>query len=107
MTAITPGIKQRIESKGITPEKVVYIPNWVDTDREAPVAKSNPFAIEHGLNSLFVVSYAGTLGMAQSFDELLEASRKLKAQSHIKFLIVGEGSARCNPPVTPLCAHVL
>jgi colanic acid biosynthesis glycosyl transferase WcaI len=94
VTAITPGIKQRIESKGITPEKVVYIPNWVDTDREAPVAKSNPFAIEHGLNSLFVVSYAGTLGMAQSFDELLEASRKLKAQSHIKFLIVGEGTHR-------------
>lgn len=94
VTAITPGIKRRIESKGISPEKVVYIPNWVDTDREAPVDKSNPFAVEHGLNSQFVVSYAGTLGMAQSFDEFLEAARILRAQSRIKFLIVGEGTRR-------------
>jgi colanic acid biosynthesis glycosyl transferase WcaI len=96
VTAITPGIKRRIESKGISPDKVVYIPNWVDTDREAPVDKSNPFAIEHGLDSQFVVSYAGTLGMAQSFDEFLEAARILKSHSHIQFLIVGEGTRREN-----------
>ena len=94
ITAITPGIKKRIEDKGIAPEKVVYIPNWVDTDREAPVDKSNAFSVEHGLDSDFVVSYAGTLGMAQSFDEFLEAAHILKAQSHIKFLIVGEGTRR-------------
>jgi len=94
ITTITPGIKQRIESKGISAEKVVYIPNWVDTDREVPVAKSNPFSIEHGLDSQFVVSYAGTLGMAQSFDEFLEAARILRAQSHIRFLLVGEGTHR-------------
>ena len=94
VTAITPGIKQRIESKGIKPEKVVYIPNWVDTDREAPVDKSNRFAVEHGLDSHFVVSYAGTLGMAQSFDEFLEAASLVKAQPHIRFLIAGEGTHR-------------
>ncbi len=96
VTAITPGIKRRIESKGISPDKVVYIPNWVDTDRETPVDKSNPFAIEYGLDSQFVVSYAGTLGMAQSFDEFLEAARILKSHSHIRFLIVGEGIRREN-----------
>jgi colanic acid biosynthesis glycosyl transferase WcaI len=94
ITAITPGIKQRIESKGISPEKVVYIPNWVDTDREAPVDKANVFSVEHGLDSHFVVSYAGTVGMAQGFDEFLEAARILKAKPHIQFLIVGEGSHR-------------
>ena len=94
VTTITPEIRNKIVAKGVSVEKVSYIPNWVDTDRFAPVEKKNSFSTKYGLETKFVVGYAGNVGLAQSFDELLAAARILLPQRNIMFLVVGDGGQR-------------
>jgi len=78
-------------------EKVMVIPNWVDTHFIQPGERMNWFREEHSLGDAFVASFAGVLGYSQDLDVILEAARILKdedPQSNILFLIVGDGVER-------------
>ena len=86
--------KAHIVAEEIAPEKVVTIPNFVDTDFIRPEAKDNPLARELKLVDKFVVLYAGNIGMTQSFDMIVEVMRRLASHPHIHFLIVGDGARR-------------
>ena len=44
-----------------------------------------------GLADTFVAMYSGNLGLAHSFDEFLEAARRLRDRPDIVFLFVGDG----------------
>lgn len=83
--------KNEITSKGIKPEKIKVIPNFVDTERLIPKSKDNTFAMKLGLSDKFVLLYAGNIGMTQSFITILEAAKALQEYDEIRFLIVGDG----------------
>ena len=48
-------------------------------------------ASRSGSSSAFVAMYSGNLGLAHSFDEFLEAARRLRDRADIVFLFVGDG----------------
>ena len=94
ITVISAGMRERVLSKGVPERKVVHIPNWVDTSDISILPKDNEFSREHGVHKKFVVGYAGNMGLAQSFDELLEAAAILGNDPDIRFMLIGDGVER-------------
>ena len=93
ITVIAPGMRRRILKKGVPPDKVRLIPNFVDADDLTPGPKANPFSRQHGLDRAFVVAYAGNMGPAQGLDTVLDAAALLERESRVRFLLVGEGTS--------------
>ena len=86
-------MKERIEAKGVRPERLRTIEVWSDGDEVCPVPTSeNPIRRELGLrDDQFVVMYSGNAGLAHRFDEVLEVMRRMKDDDRIFFLFVGGG----------------
>ena len=78
---------------GVSEDRIRLIYDWVDTSLITPLPKSNPLAVELGLDREFVVLYAGNMGFSQGLEHVLEAARLL-ADEKIRFVLVGEGAAK-------------
>lgn len=91
ITVHSPGNKRYLASCGIPQNKLVVIPNWVDTSRVTPGIKHNSFREEHNLGDEFIVSYAGTIGYAQDMEVIIDCAAHLKSYEDLLFLLVGEG----------------
>jgi colanic acid biosynthesis glycosyl transferase WcaI len=94
VSVIGRGMRDNIIAKGIAPEKVSIIPNFVDTQFVQPLPKINAFSERFGLTNKFVVTHAGNVGYVYDLETLLEAASQLQSQRDIQFLIVGDGVAR-------------
>lgn len=79
--------------KGVPKNKVRVIYNWIDPELLEPRPKANDFRKRHGLDSHFVVSFAGVMGYAQDLTTTIECAERLRDRQDIVFLLVGEGVA--------------
>ena len=93
-TVITPSFRESLLAKGVPPQKVSVIPNFVDTDLIRPLPKDNPFSRSYGLTDSFVVTHAGNVGYVYDLATLLDAADCLRGDPKIHILIVGEGVAK-------------
>lgn len=87
-------MRERLEVRGIPPEKIRVIPNSGVEREIAPVPHaSNLFRKTHGLEGAFIVMYSGNMGRAHEFGAVLEAARRFQDQGEdsILFLFVGNG----------------
>ncbi len=89
---ITPGFRRSLIEKGVKPEKIVEISNWVDTAEYKPIPRSDEFAAQHGLQNAFNVMYAGNLGLAQGLMTIIDVAEKLKDTAGLRFVFVGDGA---------------
>jgi glycosyltransferase involved in cell wall biosynthesis len=94
LVAIGETMRKRLEQKGAPPERIVVIPNWVDTETMSPRPKDNPWAREHGYADKFVVMHSGNVGHAQNLDALIRAGTFLRDLDDLRILIVGGGARR-------------
>lgn len=87
---ISDEIKANIISKGVPENKVIVIPNWIDTNEIKPIPRedNNLFEELGILRSRFIVVYAGNIGELQGLDALIEAAKIIK---EVEFIIFGEG----------------
>ena len=86
-------MKDRIEAKGIEPEKILVVPPWAHDDH----VKYNSVGREefrklHKLSNKFVVMYSGNHSPCHPLDTLLEAAERLADRDEIAFCFVGGGS---------------
>lgn len=82
----------RVVSKGVRPNRMVEIPVWSRSDEIYPCEREGHMLRERlGLSGKFVAMYSGNLGLAHSFEEFLEAARRLRDQPEFVFLYVGGG----------------
>lgn len=90
VTGQTQGIVNNIKSR--FPNKDVYwLPNGVDVKLFQP-NKNNSWKLANGFNENdFVFLYAGIIGHAQGLEIILEAGKKLKENTSIKFALLGAG----------------
>jgi len=73
-------------------KKIKVIPWWADTESIKPIAKEkNRFITEHNLEEKFIVMYSGNFGLTHNIEKILNAALMLKADSNIKFVIIGNG----------------
>ncbi|MCG2658642.1 MAG: glycosyltransferase family 4 protein, partial [Kiritimatiellae bacterium] len=96
ITIIAPNMAARLRQKGVPADKIAIIPNFVDTDFFRPLDKENDFSRKYNLPDQFVVSYAGNMGPAQGLEHFVEAANLLRNESHISFLMMGDGILRAD-----------
>ncbi len=79
-----------VRERGIPQEKLVVIPNSVDTALYRPMERDSAFARDHGLTGSFVVLYGGNIGLSQDWESFLAAAGEL-SELPILFVVVGGG----------------
>jgi glycosyltransferase involved in cell wall biosynthesis len=86
-------MKERIEQKGISPEKISIVSPWSYDDRISfDEAARQRFRILHRLDRKYVVMYSGNHSPCHPLDTLLQAAARLSAKDEIVFCFVGGGS---------------
>jgi putative colanic acid biosynthesis glycosyltransferase WcaI len=94
VVAIGETMKARLITKGVAPERIVVIRNWVDTDELVPGSKDNDWSRKHGLEDKFVVMHSGNVGYAQNLDVLVRAATFLRDLDDICFVVIGSGARK-------------
>ena len=89
---ISPGFRENLIGKNVPAEKIRVISNWVDTERYQPREASAELGNEFGLAGRFNVMFAGTLGLAQGLEAVLEAATLLGDLPDVQFVFVGDGA---------------
>jgi glycosyltransferase involved in cell wall biosynthesis len=90
VVAIGETMRARLVAKGARPERVVVIPNWVDTAALEPASRDNDWARANGFEGRFVVMHSGNVGHAQDLDSLIRAATLL--DDDVSVAIVGDGA---------------
>lgn len=74
---------------GVPRERVLYYPNFAEAFyRPLPAAQAPEFsALPRG----FRVMFAGNIGVSQSFETILAAAERLRGESDIHWVVLGEG----------------
>ena len=91
VTVPTPGMLERLVARGIPREKLFLLTNGVDTDTYRPDAPDRELARHLGLDGHKIFLYAGTHGLSQGLDVILEAA-KLTDDRDILYVLAGEGA---------------
>ncbi len=88
-------MKRRLVEQGVESQKIVIIPNWIDTEVVYPIkGAENQFRKEQGLDGKFVVMHSGNMGLTQRLEQLVEVADRLRDREDICFLLVGGGAAK-------------
>ncbi len=90
IVAVTVGILERLQQKGISQEKLFLIKNGTNPDcfryiRDLELEKKLGWAEK------FVVLYAGIHGIAQGLEKIIDAAGLLSDEPSIHFAFIGEG----------------
>tara|TARA_B100000902_G_scaffold398525_1_gene465618 strand:- start:683 stop:1888 length:1206 start_codon:yes stop_codon:yes gene_type:complete len=85
----SPAFKKHLISQGVNKDKIIYYPYYAEAFYKiVKPKKSIKKLFPKGLNILF----AGNIGVAQSFDTIIDAARILnKKIKELNFIILGEG----------------
>jgi colanic acid biosynthesis glycosyl transferase WcaI len=89
-------VKVLREKKHVPEEKLLFLPNGVDTTKFSPRPPDEQLLKTLDLTGKQIVLWAGTLGYAHGLDQVLRAAKLLAALPRLHFLFVGDGSARAD-----------
>lgn len=88
----SPGFAQRLRDGGVPENKIRVVHNWAD---EQALAGGAPWPRPESLQGKFLVTFAGTMGVGQGLDAVLEAAALLKtSQPNTRLLFIGGGTER-------------
>jgi glycosyltransferase involved in cell wall biosynthesis len=90
----SPAYKEYMIGKGVSAQKVTYIPYGTDVDMFNPHVDGSSVRAELGLQDKFLVLYAGALGQANDIDTILRAAQRLQQYDKIHFALFGDGKER-------------
>ncbi len=85
------GMRFLIDKKGVPPEKIATVYNWVDLAPYKNLTKDISFRKQWGLENKFIFLFAGIIGPAQGLDFLIEVAKRVSDIKDTVFLIVGDG----------------
>ena len=92
IVALSNGFACTLAERGVPPDKIRVIPNWcLEADlKSAPSAPD--LAVRLGMDNRFNVVFAGTFGLAQRLDTVLDAASLLQnAFPAVQFVLLGTG----------------
>lgn len=91
VVSLLPCAKDHMISKGMKPEKFVYIPNGFNPD-DSKVAKPLPSDYFEAVpKDKFIVGYTGSIGLANAVEYLVQAAKQMESDERVHFVIVGKG----------------
>jgi len=81
-----------LREKGISSEKLLFLPNGVDTDLFRPMPPDENLVQELRMEGKRIVLYIGSHGYVAGLENVLEAAKAIESDPQIHFLFVGAGS---------------
>ncbi len=91
----TPGFKKTLACRGVRNEKIEVIYNWCDESLLRREKRDAALAERLGMAGRFNVLFAGTMGIVQGLDAVLEAARLCQEDlPQVQFVFIGGGVAR-------------
>jgi glycosyltransferase involved in cell wall biosynthesis len=96
IVCVTDSFVDHIEQRGGGGGKITVIKNGADFERFTVPVDGHAQDVKRrlGLEGRFVASYVGTHGMAHGLDTILDAADRLRTDTRIVFLLVGDGAER-------------
>jgi glycosyltransferase involved in cell wall biosynthesis len=94
IVSVTDSFVPHIVAHGGAEAKISVIKNGANLDLFAPANDGRDVKRRLGLEGRFVAAYVGTHGIAHGLDTILEAADRLREESRIVFLLVGDGAER-------------
>ncbi len=95
VSSISEGMKKKILEKGISQEKYIMLPNWVDTDFIKPMSKSDSMRRELGFGENdIIILYSGNMGEKQGLEAVIPMAQKFAFRPEVKIVLAGEGAAK-------------
>ena len=95
VSSISRNMVQRSLAKGVSPEKAVLFPNWVDTEVIHPLSGENPLRRDLGIgDDKVVMLYSGNMGLKQGLEALAPLARHFSTEAHAHFIFCGDGTFR-------------
>jgi PEP-CTERM/exosortase A-associated glycosyltransferase len=89
---ISEALKEEIISRGVSPEKIVVVPNGVDIRKFTPGEASPKLVDDLGLRGKLVFGYIGTFFHYEGLDLLIEAFETLAGKfESLVLMLVGDG----------------
>jgi len=94
VTTITHALKEEMIKRGVSSEKIVVIPNGVNTSKFKPLPKNNTLQKTLNIQDKVVIGYLGSFVSYEGLDYLVEAIDILikKDIKNIIVLMVGDGA---------------
>jgi glycosyltransferase involved in cell wall biosynthesis len=94
VVSLLPNAKEHMLKNGMKDDKFRYIPNGVNLQEvenyeEVTQELKNKFPKDK-----FIVGYLGTIGIANAMEYFLETAKKMKDNSEIHFVLVGNGGEK-------------
>lgn len=103
VSSISRRMQERLVEKGVAPERVRSLPNWVDAAALRPLGRASTYRAELGIADDAVVAlFSGTLGAKQALHLIPEAARLLAHRPQIVFVVCGDGVMK--PELEQQCA---
>lgn len=87
----SPGMADLIAQRGISRDKITWLPNWADETAFRPASADPQTVADLGPFRRFTAMYAGNLGEMQSLDTVIEAAALVHDRHDIGFVLVGAG----------------
>jgi len=94
ISTISQAMAERLVQKGVMPQQVEVLPNWVDTAIIRPMDEPSVFRARLGIkDGRLVALYSGVIGTKQGLERVVDAARFLESLP-LDFVICGEGPAK-------------
>lgn len=93
VSSISYSMLDNARNKGVHEDKLLYFPNWVDTNFITPETSGDTVREDWGFTpECKIVLYSGNIGKKQGLELVLSAAEKLADRKEVKFVIVGSGA---------------
>lgn len=94
IVVLSPGFKERLVSRGVSPYKIEVIYNWCD---ELSLRNAVESTVKLPNNGRINVVFAGNLGFAQGLPAIIDASEKLQLNDvPVNIVLIGDGVSKAS-----------
>jgi len=92
VVTISNRMQDRLKTKGISPQRLSIVRNWVDLEKIKPLSGATSYRNDLRLpDGSFVALYAGNIGPKQALPIILDAAEHLAAETNLIFVVAGDG----------------
>jgi colanic acid biosynthesis glycosyl transferase WcaI len=93
VSTISYSMIENAQAKGVATDKIIFFPNWSDTEFVTPYTDGCALKKEWGFSTGDkVILYAGNIGKKQGLEIVLDVAKHYQAQPNLKFVLVGAGA---------------
>jgi glycosyltransferase involved in cell wall biosynthesis len=92
LIAASPGMREELVRRGVDASRISVVYNWCNEEHMKPAPRDKALAQQMGLQGCFVAMFAGTMGVMQGLEVLLDAAALLEdSEPNVRLVFVGGG----------------